>query len=209
MRSPDKRLQCSEPRAHALVTECRVATDDHVDSRNCMAWGELGVEESEKVRNREQWMYTDFSCCLGKAHVQGHHHESLSTSLNISYSPAPHLRKLQSHCRLSVPWTCQVCSHLRAFALAALSAWNAPPSDLCPQIPFLPFRPQLNHLPQRDLLWRSPQIPPPALHCHINPCFILFHHFMSCVSILSEKAGLNSTFKKCRSWHPVPSLHGK
>ena len=25
----------------------------------------------------------------------------------------------------------------------------------------------------------------------------------------SEKAGLNSTFKKLRSWHPGPSLHGK
>jgi len=25
----------------------------------------------------------------------------------------------------------------------------------------------------------------------------------------SEKAGLNSTFKKQRSWHVVPSLHGK
>ena len=25
----------------------------------------------------------------------------------------------------------------------------------------------------------------------------------------SEKAGLNSTFRKRRSWHPVPSLHGK
>ena len=25
----------------------------------------------------------------------------------------------------------------------------------------------------------------------------------------SEKAGLNSTFTKLRSWHPVPSLHGK
>ena len=25
----------------------------------------------------------------------------------------------------------------------------------------------------------------------------------------SEKAGLNSTFKILRSWHPVPSLHGK
>ena len=25
----------------------------------------------------------------------------------------------------------------------------------------------------------------------------------------SEKAGLNPTFKKLRSWHPVPSLHGK
>ena len=25
----------------------------------------------------------------------------------------------------------------------------------------------------------------------------------------SEKPGLNSTFKKLRSWHPVPSIHGK
>ena len=25
----------------------------------------------------------------------------------------------------------------------------------------------------------------------------------------SEKAGLNSTFSKLRSWHPVASLHGK
>ena len=25
----------------------------------------------------------------------------------------------------------------------------------------------------------------------------------------SEKAGLNSTFKKQRSWHPVPLPHGK
>ena len=25
----------------------------------------------------------------------------------------------------------------------------------------------------------------------------------------SEKAGLSSTFRKLRSWHPVPSLHGK
>ena len=24
----------------------------------------------------------------------------------------------------------------------------------------------------------------------------------------SEKVGLNSTFRKLRSWHPVPSLHG-
>ena len=24
-----------------------------------------------------------------------------------------------------------------------------------------------------------------------------------------EKVGLNSTFRKVRSWHPVPSLHGK
>ena len=25
----------------------------------------------------------------------------------------------------------------------------------------------------------------------------------------SEKVGLKSTFRKPRSWHPVPSLHGK
>ena len=25
----------------------------------------------------------------------------------------------------------------------------------------------------------------------------------------SEKVGLNSAFRKLRSWHPVPSLHGK
>ena len=25
----------------------------------------------------------------------------------------------------------------------------------------------------------------------------------------SEKVGLNSTFRKLRSWHQVPSLHGK
>ena len=25
----------------------------------------------------------------------------------------------------------------------------------------------------------------------------------------SEKAGLNSIFKKLRLWHPVPSFHGK
>ena len=25
----------------------------------------------------------------------------------------------------------------------------------------------------------------------------------------SEQVGLNSTFRKRRSWHPVPSLHGK
>ena len=25
----------------------------------------------------------------------------------------------------------------------------------------------------------------------------------------SEKVGLNSTFRKLRSWHPVPSLHSK
>ena len=27
--------------------------------------------------------------------------------------------------------------------------------------------------------------------------------------VLSEKPGLNSTFKKLRSWHLTPSLHGK
>ena len=25
----------------------------------------------------------------------------------------------------------------------------------------------------------------------------------------NENVGLNSTFRKLRSWHPVPSLHGK
>ena len=25
----------------------------------------------------------------------------------------------------------------------------------------------------------------------------------------NKKAGLNSTFKTLRSWHPIPSLHGK
>ena len=25
----------------------------------------------------------------------------------------------------------------------------------------------------------------------------------------SEKVGLSSTFRKLRSWHPVPTLHGK
>ena len=29
------------------------------------------------------------------------------------------------------------------------------------------------------------------------------------VKVESEKVGLNSTFQKLRSWHPVPSLHGK
>ena len=29
------------------------------------------------------------------------------------------------------------------------------------------------------------------------------------VKVESEKVGLNSTFRKQRSWHPVPSLHGK
>ena len=29
------------------------------------------------------------------------------------------------------------------------------------------------------------------------------------VNVESEKVGLNSTFKKLRSWHPVPLLQGK
>jgi len=29
------------------------------------------------------------------------------------------------------------------------------------------------------------------------------------VKVESEKAGLNSAFKKLRSWHPAPSLYGK
>ena len=29
------------------------------------------------------------------------------------------------------------------------------------------------------------------------------------VKVESEKAGLNSAFKKLRSWHLAPSLHGK
>ena len=29
------------------------------------------------------------------------------------------------------------------------------------------------------------------------------------VKEVSEKVGLNSTFRKIRSWHSVPSLHGK
>ena len=29
------------------------------------------------------------------------------------------------------------------------------------------------------------------------------------VEVESEKVGLNSTFRKRRSWHLVPSLHGK
>ena len=29
------------------------------------------------------------------------------------------------------------------------------------------------------------------------------------VKVESEKVGLSSTFRKLRSWHPVPSLHGK
>ena len=29
------------------------------------------------------------------------------------------------------------------------------------------------------------------------------------VKVESEKVGLNSTFRKRRSWHLVPSLHGK
>ena len=29
------------------------------------------------------------------------------------------------------------------------------------------------------------------------------------VKVESEKGGLSSTFRKRRSWHPVPPLHGK
>ena len=29
------------------------------------------------------------------------------------------------------------------------------------------------------------------------------------VKVESEKVGLSSTFRKLRSWHPVPPLHGK
>lgn len=56
-------------------------------------------------------MYTDFSWCLETDHVQVQRHESLPTSLNISYSPTPHSLTLQPHCLLSVPWTHQACSH--------------------------------------------------------------------------------------------------
>ena len=34
-------------------------------------------------------------------------------------------------------------------------------------------------------------------------------HLLMKVKEESEKVGLNSTFRKLRSWHPVPSLHGK
>ena len=33
--------------------------------------------------------------------------------------------------------------------------------------------------------------------------------FLMKVKEESEKVGLNSTFRKLRSWYPVPSLHGK
>ena len=33
-------------------------------------------------------------------------------------------------------------------------------------------------------------------------------HLMK-VKVESEKAGLKLSFQKIRSWHPVPSLHGK
>jgi len=36
-----------------------------------------------------------------------------------------------------------------------------------------------------------------------------FHCFLMKVKEESEKAGLNLTFKKLRSWNLVPSLHGK
>ena len=56
-------------------------------------------------------MYTDFSWCLEKDHVQVQRNESPPTSLNISYSPTPHSLTLQPHCLLSVPLTHQACSH--------------------------------------------------------------------------------------------------
>ena len=34
-------------------------------------------------------------------------------------------------------------------------------------------------------------------------------NFLMKVKEESKKSGLNSTFKNQRSWHPVPSLHGK
>ena len=36
-----------------------------------------------------------------------------------------------------------------------------------------------------------------------------FKNLMTKVKEESEKASLNSTFRKLRSWHLVPSLHGK
>ena len=33
--------------------------------------------------------------------------------------------------------------------------------------------------------------------------------FLMKVKEESEKVGLNSTFRKLRSWHPIPSLYGK
>ena len=36
-----------------------------------------------------------------------------------------------------------------------------------------------------------------------------FKSFLMKVKEESEKVGLNSTFRKLRSWHLVPSLHGK
>ena len=33
--------------------------------------------------------------------------------------------------------------------------------------------------------------------------------FLMRVKVRAKKLALNSTFKKLRSWHPVPSLHGK
>ena len=33
--------------------------------------------------------------------------------------------------------------------------------------------------------------------------------FLMRVKEESEKGGLNSTFKKLKSWHPIPSLHSK
>ena len=53
---------------------------------------------------------------------------------------------------------------------------------------------------------------PPSFY-QSNPIFIYYTQLSSVdlkkVKEESEKAGLNSTFKKVKSWHLVPSLHGK
>ena len=36
-----------------------------------------------------------------------------------------------------------------------------------------------------------------------------FKSLLMKVKVESEKVGLSSTFRKLRSWHPVPPLHGK
>ena len=45
-----------------------------------------------------------------------------SERTNMTWSPSPGIHSLQPD-RLSVPWTSQACSHLRAFALAVHSTW--------------------------------------------------------------------------------------
>ena len=39
--------------------------------------------------------------------------------------------------------------------------------------------------------------------------FLLVQSLLMKVKEETEKAGLKLKFKKLRSWHPVPSLHGK